>query len=144
MSFIQSCFIRENTPELREKLIRLGHQICSCCDNESGWIFTSHSDDIHAVHEVEKAEFLADVNERQDIIDCRTNEELFLALAALRDDTDNNQWFTNGKDWALYRDGSSGGMLGFDFFNFPADINNLRKASMNEIVEHFKEKEDED
>lgn len=26
-------------------------------------------------------------------IDCGTNEELFLALAALQDDTDENQWF---------------------------------------------------
>lgn len=81
-------------------------------------------------------------NNRDGGYDCGTNEDLFLALAALRDDTDNNQWFTNGKDWALYRDGSSGGIPGFDFFNFPADMDiyNLHKASVNEIVEHFKEK----
>lgn len=141
MSFIQPAFIRKNTLELREKLKQLGHQICSCCDNESGWLFTSHSDDVHAVHEEERVEFLADANERQDMSDCRKNEEMFLALAALRDDTDNNQWFTNGKDWALYRDRSSGGIAGFDFFNFPADmdINNLHKASADVIIEHFKD-----
>ena len=30
-------------------------------------------------------------------INCGTNEELFLAIAALRDDSDINQWFTDNK-----------------------------------------------
>lgn len=30
-------------------------------------------------------------------IDCGTNENLFLALAALQDDTDNEQWFVYPK-----------------------------------------------
>ena len=34
-----------------------------------------------------------------DGVDCGTNEELFLAIAALRDDSDKHQWFTNGEEW---------------------------------------------
>ncbi len=34
-------------------------------------------------------------------VDCGTNEDLFLAIAALRDDTDKYQWFTDGDKWIL-------------------------------------------
>lgn len=74
-------------------------------------------------------------------IDCGTNEELFLAIAALRDDTDDNQWFTNGKgDWGMYRDGSDGNLPGMDFFGMPNDfdLSHYHKATVNELIEHFK------
>lgn len=77
--------------------------------------------------------------------DCGTNEELFLAIAALRDDTDNNQLFTNGKgDWGIYRDGSDGGLSGMDFYGMPNDFNlsYYHKATVNELIEHFKTKEE--
>lgn len=75
----------------------------------------------------------------------QTNEELFLAIAALRDDTDNNQLFTNGKgDWGIYRDGSDGGLSGMDFYGMPNDfeIDNYHKATVNELIEYFKTKEE--
>lgn len=34
-------------------------------------------------------------------VDCGANEFLFLAIAALRYDTDDSQWFTDGEDWFL-------------------------------------------
>lgn len=78
-------------------------------------------------------------------VDCGTNEELFLAIAALRDDTDNNQLFTNGKcDWGIYRDGSDGGLSGMDFYGVPNDFNlsYYHKATVDELIEHFKTKEE--
>lgn len=74
-------------------------------------------------------------------IDCGTNEELFLAIAALRDDTGDNQLFTNEKgDWGIYRDGSDGGLPGMDFYGMPNDFNlsYYHKATVNELIEHFK------
>ena len=79
-------------------------------------------------------------------VDCGTNEELFLAIAALRDDTDNNQLFTNGKgDWGIYRDGSDGGLSGMDFYGVPNDFNlsYYHKATVDELIEHFKGKENQ-
>nr|DAY89685.1 MAG TPA: hypothetical protein [Caudoviricetes sp.] len=76
-------------------------------------------------------------------IDCGTNEDLFLAIAALRDDTDNNQMFINGKgDWGICRDGSDGGLEGLDFYGMPNDLNvdNYHKATVEELIEHFKGK----
>lgn len=78
-------------------------------------------------------------------IDCGTNEELFLAIASLRDDTNNNQLFTNDKgDWGIYRDGSNGGLLGMDFYGMPNDFNlsHYHKATVNELIEYFKTKEE--
>lgn len=79
--------------------------------------------------------------EKHGSINCGTNEELFLAIAALRDYTDDDQLFTNGKgDWGIYRDGSDGGLPGMDFYGMPNDFNlsYYHKATVNELIEHFK------
>lgn len=83
---------------------------------------------------------------RKNSVDCGTNEELFLAIAALKDNTDNNQLFTNGKgDWGIYRDGSDGGLSGMDFYGMPNDFNlpYYHKATVDELIEHFKGKENQ-
>ena len=107
MGFTTPCFIRKNTQELRRGLEELGYKMLSpieydnleCSDN---WV-----NDVKSLNDCNG-------------IDCGTNEELFLAIAALKDDTDNNQLFTNGKgDWGIYRDGSDGGLSGMDFYGMP-------------------------
>lgn len=128
----------QNTPELRKKLEELGYKnrnlyfydcigvVYDGFDCISQWMFGS-------------------IWDFADCIDCGTNEELFLAIAALRDDTDNNQLFTNGKgDWGIYRDGSDGGLSGMDFYGMPNDfeIDNYHKATVNELIEYFKTKEE--
>lgn len=53
--------------------------------------------------------------------------------------------FTNGKgDWGIYRDGSDGGLSGMDFYGMPNDfeIDNYHKATVDELIEHFKTKEE--
>nr|DAX44096.1 MAG TPA: hypothetical protein [Caudoviricetes sp.] len=139
MGFTTPCFIRKNTPELRKKLEELGYKnrnlyfydcigvVYDGFDCISQWMFGS-------------------IWDFADCIDCGTNEELFLAIAALRDDTDNNQLFTNGKgDWGIYRDGSDGGLSGMDFYGMPNDfeIDNYHKATVDELIEHFKTKEEQ-
>ncbi|MDB0759311.1 hypothetical protein PL426_02660 [Phocaeicola vulgatus] len=132
MGFTTPCFIRKNTEALREKLEEVGYKMLSpieydnleCSDN---WV-----NDIKSLNDCNG-------------FDCGTNEELFLAIAALRDDTDNNQLFTNGKgDWGIYRDGSDGGLSGMDFYGMPNDFNlsYYHKATVNELIEHFKTKEE--
>lgn len=78
-------------------------------------------------------------------IDCGTNEDLFLAIAALRDDTDDKQIFTNGKgDFAICReDEKCGGLNGLEYVNMPNDFNidNYHKATIEELIEYFKGKE---
>lgn len=144
MGFTTPAFIRKNTPELRKKLEVLGYLFIPNGWNE--WNIP-----------IENCEYLlcdTDAYQGNPIsyytgkvckpnlgIDCGTNEELFIALAALRDDIDNNQLFTNGKgDWGIYWDSSDGGLSGMNFHGIPNDfeIDNYHKATVNELIEYFK------
>lgn len=71
-------------------------------------------------------------------VDCGTNEELFLAIAALRDDSDYMQWFVDkdGKWFLCQREKIS------RFIDLAAisgyDVSDLRKATVKELINHFK------
>ena len=141
--FTQPCFIRKNTPELRKKLEELGYHTYHIEDYEdapSNWC---------TVSEVEACYAGIWCNEpkgesAKKRIDCGTNEELFLAIAALRNDTDINQWFV--MEVKVYQDLSQG-----DWFK-ATDVNGqyhigtkidplyCHKATVEELIEHFKEK----
>lgn len=118
--FIRSCFIRKNTPELRNKLQDMGYRQNIYDKNEYPWLAVNHNMFISVSEGFER---LPEFN-----IDCGTNEELFLALAALRDDTDKNQWFTDGKLWEKSNN------------DLPSHYMQLEghKATIEEIIEHFK------
>lgn len=96
--FIQSCFIRENTPELINKLKNLGYDIEV---NDSECIATSHI----TSKAIGISQNMFDDNNGNrtwncsNRIDCGINDELFIALASLRDDTDKNQWFVLDEDY---------------------------------------------
>ncbi len=139
MGFTTPAFIRKNTPELWKKLAELGYKY--------GYKADCHHDIIYVDAECNEffPTFSSNITDDEIAIDCGTNEELFIALAALRDDTDNNQLFTNGKgDWGMYRDGSDGNLPGMDFFGMPNDfdLSHYHKATVNELIEHFKEMEE--
>lgn len=79
-------------------------------------------------------------------INCIDNKELFIALAALRDDTNENQWFIaqdtmwdedyNGEINVYYEEGE---WLIWGYYSLmetrPSDF---RKATKEEIIKHFK------
>ena len=146
MGFTTPCFIRKNTPKLRNKLEELGYK-------QSRIIFDSDKLCLATSVNNEYAKYTNITNEMFDSvnphatwncagkIDCGTNEELFLAIAALRDDTDDYQWFT---DWnkrvkcpIYFPEGWANSDIDID-----VNIRTIHKATVNELIEHFKEKED--
>ena len=151
MAFQVDCFIRKNSKELRDKLKSLGHTICKCCEFDGAdWLEVSCNAkmqySVHGIGYTEKeGEIYGDITQEEVFkyflktttsIDCGVNEELFLALAALRDDSDANQWLTDGKIW---------GKFGEDLSLYPIQIINYlqskgHKATIEEIIEHFKDK----
>lgn len=142
MGFTTQCFIRKNTANIRNRLKELGYY----CNPYLGWnnLFTCVFG-VNSVYSLDDYDTNG-LKEIDGIIDCGTNEELFLAIAALKDNTDNNQLFTNGKgDWGIYRDGSDGGLSGMDFYGMPNDFNlpYYHKATVDELIEHFKGKENQ-
>lgn len=98
--FTTPCFIRKNTPELRDKLKELGYHVCSCTSSKTAIYLMVGYEGIHAVSDevvdVFEDEVKAGILES---IDCEDDENLLMALAALRDDSDYMQWFTNGTDF---------------------------------------------
>lgn len=143
MEFTQPCFIRKNTPELRKKLEELGYAPNSyeCFWNdENRYIITTIGSNGYAFYTLCIKNCC--VLENKEFIDCGDNEELFLAIASLRGDTDINQWFImdveeyvniNQGDWFIATDRNGGKHIG-------TQIEPLycHKATVEEIVEHFK------
>lgn len=140
MGFTTSCFIRKNTPELRNRLKKLGIRPFLC--NEE---LNAIGANIKVRNGMVAAFTCSDsLNNCDDLIDCGTNEDLFLALAALRDDTDDSQWFVYPPEniWFICDD---------DDINYARE--NIResvqaawfhcshKATVEELIEHFKGKE---
>ena len=146
--FTTHCFIRKNTPELREKLEELGYEY-NGCDSTYGTPNNLYCS-FNSYYELSGT---SKPSRYERIIDCRTNEELFLTLAALRDNTPIGSWYWfNGK--LIKCETLELKNLSFNtaqYFPKCRDVNNpmicfcvdeklLRKATINEIIEHFKDK----
>lgn len=143
MGFTTACFIRKNTPELRKKLEELGYYLHpECIDDDRGnYLFVNREYYLNIP--------LGYLEELSRSIDCGTNEELFLAIAALRDDTNENQWFTNGEEWAYHPKTECCSpcntvyiTLAFDSIPEDTNMGNYHKATVEELIKHFKEKEE--
>ena len=115
MGFIQPCFIRKNSPELRKKLEELGYEqnAYECFwEDDNRYIITTIDSQGYSYYTlcIKNSCLL----ENELFIDCGTNEELFLALAALRDDSDYMQWFVSTKTHTKRLSGCFGQVIGMD------------------------------
>lgn len=129
MGFTQPCFIRKNTPELRKKLEELGYISHIFNNNDANNIYVDKLGTYISV----------DIENQPYYIDCGTNEELFLALAALRDDTDKNQQVIDEANECFGWE-DSWMICDKDDMNERAVYTHYRKATVEEIIEHFKDK----
>ena len=145
--FTTPCFIRKNTSELRKKLEELGYEPChrmtiypnaykniAVC-NFFGSRYYGVSDD-----ETTRPGDITDAIKNRGMIDCGTNEDLFFALAALRDDSDINQYFICDKvSFTLGKTYYPDDYLYYQYDEF-FDKQNWHKATVEELIEHFKKK----
>lgn len=145
MGFTTPCIIRKNTTKIRDRLKELGYN----CNPYLGWhnLYTSVFG-FAAVYSMSDDDINVLSKKIDSFIDCGTNEELFLAIAALRDDTNENQWFTNGEEWAYHPKTECCSpcntvyiTLAFDSIPEDTNMGNYHKATVEELIEHFKEKE---
>ena len=87
--FTTPCFIKRISSELKERLKELGYKDIGKVRyyGESQYIYCEHGIFYESP---------CTIKERYNkFIDCEYNEDLFLSIAALRDDTDDFQWLTN-------------------------------------------------
>lgn len=141
--FTQPCFIRKNSKEIAKELQNLGYytyHVEEYEDAPSDWCTVTEIEANYAGiwNNEPKGEYA------KRCICCGTNEQLFIAIAALSDDTDKNQWFVmdsevylniNKGDWFKATDMNGG-------FHVGTQIDPLycHKATVEELIEHFKDK----
>lgn len=143
MGFTTSCFIRKSPYKLRNRLNELGYRLFGCELNEDLCIFTEPEYRLYSV------EFFSNIPhpDETDSIDCGTNEDLFLAIAALRDDSNYMQWFICTEDYIESPDKEW--KVGDWDLNTCLDVTygqqlpHWRKATVDELIEHFKTKEEQ-
>ena len=136
MGFIQPCFIKKNTAELRRKLESLGYR-------KGGYPLPVGREDVYDrdIHLYENSYHFRDstLYGITNNIDCGTNEDLFIALASMTDDeyglcdyyiviTDCNPRYAKG---SIHR------ALPLSSVIHP---NCYRKATVEELIEHFNKK----
>lgn len=142
MGFTTQCFIHKNTANIRNRLKELGYY----CNPYLGWhnLFTCVFG-INSVYSLDDYDTNG-LKEIDGLIDCGTNEDLFLAIAALRDDTDKNQWFVypNENIWFICNDYDINYVREYirDSVQY-AWFHCSHKATVNELIEHFKTKEEQ-
>lgn len=148
MGFTTPCFIRKDTPELRRGLEEFGYSKnypewtvdCSII-----WAYQYPIKGFDTPSYVIADSFDLPFDKHSALcgkfIDCGANEELFLAIAALRDDTDKYQWFTDGDKWILCPE------IKFStywvYYHIDVNTDTVHKATVNELIEHFKIKEEQ-
>lgn len=148
-NFIQPAFICKNTPELREKLEVLGYYPHPAEKK----LYEEYPNYVgHSLHTGRGFYSMAPIGYEEEVeneIYCGSNEDLFLAIATLRDDTDKYQFFVFDvnfagmlKDDIIYPRGTfvrcmedswdrDRGCI-FSSRNVPA-----HKASVSELIEYF-------
>jgi len=121
----------ENTPEMREWLEKLGYEDQMIKGNSilyacKGKAFTTNTN---------YPSFK--LMQKESILDCLTNPELFKAIAAIRDDSDYKQWFYSDyweeKEWWLsdrYAVKYIDRMVG--------NRREWHRAAKEELIKHFK------
>ncbi|KAB3860210.1 hypothetical protein GAS36_01040 [Phocaeicola vulgatus] len=135
MGFTTQCFIHKNTANIRNRLKELGYY----CNPYLGWhnLFTCVFG-VNSVYSLDDYDTNG-LKEIDGLIDCGTNEDLFLAIAALRDDTDKNQWFTDGDLWFKCGDET----VEYHLNHLNECGRKIHKATVDELIEHFKTKEEQ-
>ena len=133
--FTTPCFIRKNTPELREKLEKLGY---SSIQNGYGeWFIPMNELPYLETFPMSKSYMGRAGFWSTSVIDCGTNENLFLALASLRDDSDSHQYFIFTKDVQMGPASHKKGDLFYSDSIKKVPLFHLRKATADDIIEHF-------
>jgi len=134
MTFTTPCFVRVENPEKRKELIEwlegIGYRL-EYLRNDGVIVLTSENRVYvygEALYRVIKVDY--------DTIDCGENTELFKALAAMNDENDREQWFTDGYHFELCPTNKADMVAWHMMYRTKP-----RKATAEEIVEYFKNKE---
>ena len=133
--FTQECFIRKNSNNLRRKLRNIGY-LDNTTINYNKKLIAILGDNYYTYKDYEHFCKLRSESYVSRCIDCGENEELFLAIASLRDDTDKGQLIRCAEDQNWFPLCTKDSIDEFFDYEFPNEL--YRKATVAELIEHFK------
>lgn len=133
--FTTPCFIRKNTLELHKKLRELEYREFDTANLEN-------PDTKYLCSDKGVYFTITPGCELDYVMDCGTNEDLFLAVSALRDDSDINQWFCDDKFAGSQRFAICKQNSWKEHFNHVTDgdcgsYKDWHKATVEELIKHF-------
>lgn len=128
MNKLQGCIIRKNTKELRKSLMSLSYR-WMVREKGANCIVTNPE----ILKYMELQEKSARTWKDEGWIDCGDNDDMFLAIAALTNGTDLDQWL-------IVTDATGDRWVKCEELRFRGDAacSAWRKATVDEIIEHFK------
>lgn len=135
MTFTTPCFVRVENPEKRKELIEwlnnIGRRPTSYSESDRSPWFTAYATGRFC--QTNGFHMHPEMAQKNGYINCGKNIELFKALAAMNYENYREQWFVEeGKMFKCTSDKINGYT-----YNWPT----TRKATAEEIVEYFKNKE---
>ena len=134
MTFTTPCFVRVENTERRKELVKWCTEIGYDSPQEPIEIIAGSI--VVSVAQMALVMYEGDVAQLRFYIDCGTNIELFKALASRNDENASEQWLVNDLGiWIKCAADLFGYTKGED------NVTHFRKATVEEIVEHFKNKE---
>lgn len=145
--FTHECFIRRTDEEIIERLKEIGHKWFSepySRHDAIAVIDASYSDKLRRGLDKPFLQVRLDVTEKyllKHAVDCGDNIDLFIAVAAIRCDSDKYQWFTDGCHWEICPDDKADIETWISHYNHLGTyLYNPHKASIIELIDHFKNK----
>ena len=126
--FTQACFIKNYKRDLISKIENIGYR-----NYGNPFQFTDFSI-LYTTIDGYYVPYKVQVDSSW--IDCGTNEELFLAIAALRDDSDIHQWFIH-QDCSFLKCECDSKIDMWGDYEYPQEVYPM-KATVEELIKHFK------
>ena len=147
MTFTTPCFVRVENPEKRKELIEwlnnIGRRPTPYSESDRSPWFTAYATGRFC--QTNGFHMHPEMAQKNGYINCGKNIELFKALAAMNDENDREQWYS----YTEYPTNEGNNGVRKFVFNEPARFDSFvdvpsgyyRKATAEEIVEYFKNKE---
>lgn len=124
-----NCFVKKNTPELKKNLSNLGYIYGGSTNIKINQPYIYCSGGKYFECSQKPA--------RDCVIDCEDNEELFLAILSLNNNSDINQWFVSETGIFVICGGNT-----FDPYKEGLSLEDCKlqwhKASIDELIKYFK------
>ena len=130
--FTTPCFVNKNSELVINFLEKLGYKKSNITPDQCKNLCCFTTDDGEPFYANYDNYDVTEILCNKKVINCANNFYLFCALAALRDDSDYKQWFTDGRHWENCPEEKA------DLYSWESYYKTTpHKASVEELTEYF-------